>query len=63
MVEPEELDYEECLEIAVPYLGRMVGEFTEWTPLDGRGKYFPEKLDVKSPWQLQNIRSRQYPGE
>lgn len=50
MVEPEELDYEECLEIAVPYLGRMVGEFTEWTPLDGRGKYFPEKLDVKSPW-------------
>lgn len=63
VVEPEELDFEECLEVAIPYLGPMVGEFTEWTPLDGRGKYFPEKLDVKNPWQLQNIRSRQYPGE
>ncbi|HNR41011.1 MAG TPA: hypothetical protein PKL65_02170 [Bacteroidales bacterium] len=29
----------------------------------GRGRYFPEKLDVQSPWQLQNIRSRQYHGE
>jgi homospermidine synthase len=63
VVEPEDLDFEDCLETAVPYLGRMVGEFTEWTPLDGRGKYFPEKLDVQNPWQLQNIRSRQWHGE
>lgn len=63
VVEPEDLDFEFCLETAIPYLGRMVSEFTEWTPLDGRGKYFPEKLDVQSPWQLQNIRSRQYYGE
>ena len=63
VVEPEDMDFEDCLETALPYLGRMVGEFTEWTPLDGRGKYFPEKLDVQSPWQLQNIRSRQWYGE
>jgi homospermidine synthase len=63
VVEPEDLDFEECLETATPYLGRMVGEFTEWTPLDGRGKYFPERLDIQSPWQLQNIRSRQWYGE
>lgn len=63
VVEPEDLDTEECLATAELYLGRMVGEFTEWTPLDGRGKYFPEKLDVQSPWQLQNIRSRQWRGE
>lgn len=63
VVEPEDLDFEDCLETAVPYLGRMVAEFTEWTPLDGRGKYFPEKLDVQSPWQLQNVRSRQWYGE
>ncbi len=63
VVEPEDLDFEDCLVTAEPYLGRMVGEFTDWTPLDGRGKYFPEKLDVQSPWQLQNVRSRQWYGE
>jgi homospermidine synthase len=63
LVEPEDLDYEECLATAAPYLGRLTGEFTDWTPLDGRGRYFPEKLDVQSPWQLQNIRSRQWHGE
>lgn len=63
IVEPEDLDFEECLETAIPYLGRMVNEFTEWTPLDGRGKYFPEKLDIQDPWQLQNIRSRQFHGD
>jgi homospermidine synthase len=63
VVEPEDLDFESCLETAAPYLGRLVGEFTEWTPLEGRGKYFPEKLDVQNPWQLQNIRSRQWYGE
>jgi homospermidine synthase len=60
LVEPEDLDFESCLETAIPYLGNMAGEFTEWTPLDGRGKYFPEKLDVQHPWQMQNILSRQW---
>lgn len=63
IVEPEDLDHAACLKTATPYLGPLVGEFTEWTPLDGRGKHFPEKLDVTHPWQLQNIRSRQWPGE
>ncbi|HPW16837.1 MAG TPA: saccharopine dehydrogenase NADP-binding domain-containing protein [Candidatus Aminicenantes bacterium] len=63
VVEPEDLDHEACLETALPYLGRMAGEFTEWTPLDGRGKYFPEKLDIQNPWQLQNVRSRQWYGD
>ncbi|HOE26216.1 MAG TPA: saccharopine dehydrogenase NADP-binding domain-containing protein [bacterium] len=63
VIEPEDLDYEDCLATAEPYLGRLVGEFTDWTPLDGRGKYFPEKLDVESPWQFQNVRSRQWYGD
>ena len=62
-VEPEDLDFQDCLAIAQPYLGKLVGKFTGWTPLDGRGKYFPENLDYDSPWQFQNIRSRQWPGE
>jgi homospermidine synthase len=43
-----------------PYLGKLTGEVTDWTPLQCRGELFPEKLDVDSPWQLQNIRSQQW---
>lgn len=60
LVEPDQLDHEECLEIAGPYLGKIAGQFTNWTPLQGRGELFPETLDVDSPWQLQNIRGRQW---
>jgi homospermidine synthase len=62
LLEPDQLDHEECLEIAAPYLGKLTGAFTDWTPLQGRGELFPEKLDVDSPWQLQNIRGRQWIG-
>ncbi|MEZ5531231.1 MAG: saccharopine dehydrogenase C-terminal domain-containing protein [Steroidobacteraceae bacterium] len=62
IVEAEDLDFEDCLATAVPYLGRMVGEFTAWTPLQGRGELFEERLDVDMPWQLQNVRSRQWRG-
>jgi len=41
----------------------MVGEFTDWTPLEGRGELFAERLDVDNPWQLQNMRSRQWYGD
>ncbi len=60
VVEAEALDHEACLAVALPYLGEMAAVYTDWTPLDGRGKYFPEKLDVNHPWQMQNILSRQW---
>jgi homospermidine synthase len=60
LVEPDQMDHEECLAVAAPYLGKLTGAFTDWTPLQGRGELFPEKLDVDSPWQLQNIRGRQW---
>jgi homospermidine synthase len=56
MVEPEEVDYRRVLEIAHPYLGPVVGAYTDWTPLDGRGQLFPEDLDHGDPWQFKNIR-------
>ncbi len=62
LVEPDDIDFEDCLATATPYLGNMHGEFTAWTPLQGRGELFPEKLDVDNPWQLQNIRGRQWVG-
>lgn len=60
LLEPDDLDFEECLAVAEPYLGTLTGAFTEWTPLQGRGELFPENLDVDDPWQLQNIRGRQW---
>lgn len=60
LVEPDQMDHEECLGIAEPYLGKLTGAFTDWTPLQGRGELFPETLDVDNPWQLQNIRGRQW---
>jgi homospermidine synthase len=56
MVEPEEVDYRRVLDIANPYLGPVVGAYTDWTPLDGRGQLFPEDLDHGDPWQFKNIR-------
>lgn len=60
LVEPEQMDHEECLAVAEPYLGKLTGQFTEWTPLQGRGELFPESLDVDHPWQLRNIQGRQW---
>jgi homospermidine synthase len=60
IIEPDELDFEDCLATATPYLGRLVGEFTSWTPLQGRGELFDEDLDVDQPWQFRNVRSRQW---
>lgn len=56
IVEPDEIDFERILDIAVPYLGDMVGEYGDWTPLDGRNRLFPEDVDTDDPWQFKNIR-------
>jgi homospermidine synthase len=60
VLEADDLDFEECLAVAKPYLGQLVGEYTDWTPLQGRGELFAEDLDPDHPWQLQNVRSRQW---
>jgi homospermidine synthase len=56
VTEPEEMDFERCLEICRPYLGPVVGEYTEWHPLVDRGRLFPEDLDETDPWQFKNVR-------
>ncbi len=38
-----------------PYLGRMTGAYTDWTPLHGRGGLFPEDIDADDPWQFRNV--------
>lgn len=60
VLEADDLDFEECLAVAAPYLGQLVGAFTDWTPLQGRGELFEEELDPGRPWQLRNVRARQW---
>jgi homospermidine synthase len=56
VVEPEDLDHEEILRIARPYLGELAGVYGDWTPLQGRERLFSEELDREDPWQFKNIR-------
>jgi homospermidine synthase len=56
IVEPDEMDYKRVLEICRPYLGHVVGEYTEWHPLVDRARMFPEDLDETDPWQFKNVR-------
>jgi homospermidine synthase len=56
VVEPDDLDHEEVLAAAEPYLGEMAGVYGDWTPLQGRGRLFPEDVDYEDPWQFGNVR-------
>jgi homospermidine synthase len=56
IVEPDDMDYQRPLEICMPYLGKVVGKYTDWTPLYQRGELFAEDLDTSDPWQFKNIR-------
>ncbi len=55
MVEPDEIDFRRNLEICLPYLGPVVGRYSDWTPLFHRGTLFEEDLDRSDPWQFKNV--------
>ncbi len=56
IVEPDEMDHERIMAIGRPYLGEIVGVYSDWTPLRDRGRLFPEPLDPNDPWQFGNFR-------
>jgi len=56
LTEPEDMPFAEVLALCRPYLGEVVGVFSDWTPLDGRGALFSEPLDRDDPWQFVNFR-------
>jgi homospermidine synthase len=56
ITEPDEMDFRRNLEICRPYLGPVVGEYTDWNPLHQRGELFPESVDADDPWQFCNVR-------
>ena len=56
IIDPDDVDFERVLEIAKPYLGKVVGVYSDWTPLAGRNHPFPEDVDASDPWQFKNFR-------
>ncbi|MBS0222772.1 MAG: homospermidine synthase [Proteobacteria bacterium] len=56
IVEADEMDFARNLEICMPYLGPVVGKYSDWTPLQDRGQLFPEDVDKSDPWQFKNFR-------
>jgi len=64
IVEADELDFRRCLEIQRPYLGPVVGVYTDWNPLRGRDdSLFPDERDGDDPWQFSNVLIRETPAE
>ena len=55
IVEADDMDYRRCLEVQLPYLGPVIGVYTDWTPLKDRPGFFPEDIDTSDPWQFRNI--------
>ena len=55
IVEADEMDFRRCLAVQTPYLGPVVGQYTDWTPLADRPGFFPEDIDRRNPWQFRNV--------
>ena len=56
IVEADDMDHARVMDVARPYLGEMVGAYSDWTPLVGRGVLFSEDVDPTCPWQFKNFR-------
>jgi len=56
VVDADQMDHDRILDITRPYLGEVVGVYSEWTPLQDRERLFPEDVDTSCPWQFKNIR-------
>lgn len=53
-VEPERLDHLLALDVAAPYLGEMIGVWSDWTPLRDQTKLYPSQSSC-DPWQFANF--------
>jgi homospermidine synthase len=56
IIEAEDLHYKRALEVAKPYLGQMIGSYTDWTPIKNYSDLFPRPIDLTDPWQFKNFR-------
>jgi homospermidine synthase len=55
VVDADEIGWRRVLEVQMPYLGPVIGAYTDWTPLKDRPGLFPEDIDAADPWQFRNV--------
>lgn len=53
--EVEDLPHRYILEIARPYLGRMISKQSGWRPVDGRSPLYEEEMDLDNIWSFKNF--------
>jgi len=56
VVEAEDLDYKRAIEVSRPYLGKVYGEYTDWTPTKNLSDLFPRPVDLRDSFQFKNFR-------
>ena len=56
IVDPDEMPFDEIIAFCRPYLGEVIGEYSDWTPLKNRQNFFAEDIDRDDPWQFRNFR-------
>jgi len=56
VVEPDDIDFEEVLAVAAPYLGEIVGIYSDWNPIKDRNPLFKKDIDQNDIWQFTNFR-------
>ncbi|KTD57818.1 saccharopine dehydrogenase C-terminal domain-containing protein [Legionella shakespearei] len=56
IIESEDMDHEYILSLALPYLGKVGGYYTDWNPLQDKKDSKEKHIDHSDPWQFINIR-------
>ncbi len=56
ILEPDDLPFDEMLRMIRPYLGDVVGVYSDWTPLADECRLFEFPRDRTDPWQFINFR-------
>ena len=56
IVEPDDMPFDQILAICRPYLGDLVGTYSDWTRLAGSTGLFEEDIDRSDAWQFKNFR-------
>ncbi len=56
VIDPDEMPFDDLIERCRPYLGEIVGVYSDWTPLQGHADFFPQDIDAEDPWQFRNFR-------
>ncbi len=55
IVEADEMDHERVMKVIEAYMGKMIGAYSDWTPIKNREPGRENEIDISDPWQFKNI--------